>query len=189
MVVTVGTACLALWTFAWFYTMQPKVIIEARLPDGRDKKIELLEQQIRNLAPFHEPKNSLRRKTVRLAAEIDKFWNNQPPPPGGPPNNPTTEEEKKRTEVWLQYWRDARAAYDSHSFQEKVAELIGAYQAKQIPVGNLEYSIKYNRMIGGVLHRGDGETPPQVLCLTDTCQLRELAFHVNARDGVITPDF
>jgi hypothetical protein len=143
------------------------------------------------LAAFTVPesKDSLRRKTVRLAAEIDKFWNDQPPQPGGPPNNPSTEEEKKRVQVWEQYWRDMRSAYDSHSFQEKVAEIVGAYQTKNVPVGNLEWSIKYNRMIGGTMYRGDGETPPQILCGTDTCLLRELAFHVNARDEVIALDF
>ena len=150
-----------------------------------------LEECRSNLAAFTMPesKDSLRRRTVRLAAEIDKFWNDQPPQPGGPPNNPATEEEKKRVQVWEQYWRDMRSGYDLHSFQEKVAEIVGAYQTKNIPVGNLEWSIKYNRMIGGTMYRGDGETPPQVLCGTDTCLLRELAFHVNARDEVITLDF
>jgi hypothetical protein len=165
-----------------------KPIIPSADERAKNAEIARLQQQLNALTRLESP-NSLRKRTVRLAAEIDKFWNDQPPQPGGPPNNAVTEEEKKRVQGWEQYWRDRRAAYDSHSFQDKVAEIVGAYQGKNIPVGNLEWSIKYNRMIGGTLYRGDEETPPQVLCGTDTCLLRELAFHVNARDEVITPDF
>jgi hypothetical protein len=45
-----------------------------------------------------EPKDYLRRRTVELAAKIDKFWNDQPPP-GGPPNNPVTDEDNLTSET------------------------------------------------------------------------------------------
>jgi hypothetical protein len=186
-----GGSILICWLIAGDIRGRPILLAPADPEHKKAAEVIALEECKTKLAELNKPesKTSLRRRTIRLAAEIDKFWNDQPTQPGGPPNNPVTDDEKKRVQVWEQYWRDRRAAYDSHGFQEKVAEIVGAYQTKNIPVGSLEWSIKYNRMIGGTMYRGDWETPPQVLCGTDTCLLRELAFHVNALDEVITPDF
>jgi hypothetical protein len=135
-----------------------------------------------------EPKNSLRRKTIRLAADIEEFWNEIPPSPGGPPSNPVTDEDKKRTDTWAKYWREAKMKYDSHSFNDKVLEIVREYQLKSVPTGYLEAIAQdRTRMIGGP--QPFAGPSGLVLCNSDICTLRELAFHVNAQDEVIHPAF
>jgi hypothetical protein len=182
-----GTFLLLAYTAAWFYTVQPKVVLDIA-PSAERKRLLDLNAEVNGLQPFKESTNSLRRRTIRLAAQLDTFWSEVPPPPGGPPSNPVTDEDKKRVEAWDKYWRDIRARYDSHSFREKILEIVKQFQSKGVPTGYLEPSAR-DRMIGGPYFPGLEFSPAQVLCQSEICQLRELAFHVNASDEVITPDF
>jgi hypothetical protein len=141
-------------------------------------------------APFQESPNSLRRRTLKLAADLEKFWSEEPVVPyrNSPPLNPVTDEDKKRTAIWNKYWHDVHADYDSHAFQSKLLEIVDQYKSRGVPVGSLEMSAQ-NQMFGGPLFIGMAIVTGQVLCQTDICNLRELAFHVDAQDKVIAPDF
>jgi hypothetical protein len=100
-----GMIALVVWTVAWFYTLQPKVDLTS-VPDGRDLRIADLESQVKSSEPFQEPKDSLRRRTIKLVTDLSLFWSRRPAPPQQPIQNPTTDDERKRNADWNRYWQE-----------------------------------------------------------------------------------
>ncbi len=182
-VFALGTLSLTAYGALWFYTMQPKVDL-TKIPDGRDKRVVELEVQVKALAPFQEPENSLRRQTIRLANELYLFWSARPVPPQ-PVSNPSTEEEKKRNAAWDKYWREATVAYDRRDYKDRIVGIIRQYKLKGIPTGFLEPAAE-NHQFGASAFSVSGSP----VCFQDeVCQFRELAYHIDARDQMIGPDF
>jgi hypothetical protein len=161
-----GSFALLAWTAAWFYTMQPRVHITCA-PDGRNVRITQLEAALQATSIDESP-NSLRRRTARLAAELDRFWREVPlPPVWQPPNpNPVTDKDKKLKEAWDKYQRNVKAKYDSHALGERILGIIAEYQNKGVPTVGFERFAR-DRMIGGI--PGPGLQPGDVLCGSEVC--------------------
>jgi hypothetical protein len=132
----VFTAWLIVYTGLWFYTMQPVVKLEGPAPSAREVRIAQLELKIKQLEPFQEPKDSLRRRTIKLVNDLSLFWI-QKPSPQMPVQNPATDEDRKRNAVWDLYWRETQAAYTSRDFSDRVLGIVREYKTKGVPTGFL----------------------------------------------------
>lgn len=130
-----------------------------------------------------EPLDSLRRRTVKTADELSLFWSKRPTPLQ-PIQNPNTEEERKRNAAWDQYWREVETIY-SREYKNRVLGIIREFKVKGVPTGFLEAGAE-NHSFGASPFNAIGSP----ICYQDElCQFRELAYHVNARDQMIGPDF
>jgi hypothetical protein len=130
-----------------------------------------------------EPPDSLRRRTTKIANELSLFWSRRPTPPQ-PVQNPNTEEDRKRNAVWDQYWREVESIY-SREYKDRILGIIREYKVKGVPTGYLEAAAE-NRPFGASPFSMTGSP----VCFQDElCQFRELAYHVDARDQLIGPDF
>jgi hypothetical protein len=142
-----------------------------------------LEKQLAALS-FVEPPNSLRRRTVKLINDLTVFWSRRPAPLQQPVQPASTDEDRQRNAKWDQYWRDATAAYENGGYRDRVREIVSEYKSKGIQIGYLEYTDQYNRLIGASPFGGTGLADCS-RSNTDMCTLRELAYHVDARDKPI----
>jgi hypothetical protein len=169
-----------LYVGAWFYTMQPSLNF-SKAPDGRDIRIQQLESQLSEQRPFQEPKDSLRRKTIRLADELTEFWAKNPPPPL--PNNKDASDYPQKQAAMSEYERRVKGIYE-HKYKVRLLEIVRTYKQKGVPTGSLEADAE-NQIFGAVWFSWSGNQPP--LCGVDeVCQLRELSWFVDARDEPIT---
>lgn len=87
-----------------------------------------------------EPRNSLRKRTLRIVRELSEFWSKRPTPSQQPVQNATSDEDRKRNTEWEQYWRDAKTAYDFADFRERLVGIVREYKNKGIGTGILEQS-------------------------------------------------
>ena len=178
-----GTFALFIYTAAWLYTMQAPVKL-ALSPDGKDARILQLEMQLK-AGVFEEKSDSLRRRTTKLADQLSRFWIERPTPPQ-PVNPPLTEEERHRNEAFAKYWRETDSSY-SKLYKNRVLGIVREYKNKGVPTGFLEAAAE-NHLLGGSAFSSTGSQPPA--CFQDElCQLRELAFYVDARDQLVSPPF
>jgi len=146
--------------------------------------------QVRALGPLREPKNSLRRRTMQLANEMEKYLlmratNPEPPPTATPnSNNPhPSEEEKKAMAQWQQYQRETSDYYFAH-YRDRMIGIIKEYDAKGVKTGYLESDARqfppYIVMPGSAA---------EGVCMDTLCRFREVAYHIDGGDSliVITP--
>src|SRR5258708_6802174 len=113
----------------------------------------------------------------------------QPPPPQQRVQNPTTDEERKRNADWDRYWQETAVAYAREGFSERVLRVVREYKNKGVPIGLLEIEAEQqNRQIGAFPFGGFSLDNCDRYA-NDLCQLREMAFHVDARDQMISPNF
>jgi hypothetical protein len=136
-----------------------------------------------------EPPDSLRRRTIRLVSDLSKFWSQRPMPAQQPVQNPTTDEEHKRNSNWDRYWMETKAAYVRHDFSGRILGIVREYKNKGVPIGFLETEAEQPDRLVGALPYGGFALDNCAGYANDACQLRELAFHVDARDQAISPDF
>lgn len=132
-------------------------------------------------APKESP-DSLRRKTLKLVYDLTLFWNRRPQPPPNIQQNQTPEEHKAKYD---QYWQEAQSAYQSAGFNDRILEIVRQYKSKGIETGFLEEeALQSNRYIGSEAFSGSALNDcPRYW--SDVCQLRELAYHVDAQDRPI----
>lgn len=141
----------------------------------------LQSQLAEKLKPVAEPPNSLRRRTIKVTDDIVAFWDELGPQPFF---NPTTDEQRQKDTEWS---NKANRAYIAAGFKERISGIVQEYKLKGAPIGFLESEAEQQpqRMWGAFPERG---------CLplyqSEVCQLRELAYHVDAHDEliVIKPD-
>lgn len=170
------------------YELLTKEVPETHLPPVVFKAPEpptITVTKVVSAAPKESP-NSLRRRTIRLVNELIAFWSQRPMPPQQPVQNPSTEDDRQRNAKWDQYWREATAAYLNANFRERILGIVREYKAKGIPIGFLEQGAEQaNRLIGSAPFGGGGLAEDCSRFLTDVCELRELAYHVDANDQPI----
>ena len=128
-----------------------------------------------------EPQNSVRRQTVNLANELADFWARNPAPP-------QSMQAAIKGQASDQYWNGVTTTFN-YKFRDRLVGIIRSYSSKGVPVGYLERSAEEpTHLFGAFPFSSSGQSPPA--CAQDEiCQLRELAFHVDANDQVIQPDF
>jgi hypothetical protein len=131
------------------------------------------------LAVLTEPESpdSLRRRTVAVAAELADFWVKNPPPyyPGNNPNNSDPEKLKAYTNWSVRVDRTYKEKY-----QGPLLGIIRTYKQLGIPTGYLEAAAE-NHIFGEFPYSGAGMQPP--FCQVDeVCQVRQLAWFVDSKD-------
>jgi hypothetical protein len=130
-----------------------------------------------------ESANSLRRRTIKVASDLFLFWSKRPLPLQ-PVQNPSTDEDRKRNAVWDTYWREANGIYATE-YKDRIIGIIREYKTKGIPTGYLEQAAE-NHTFGAWAFSVSGSP----ICSQDeVCELRELAYHVDANDQMIGPNF
>ena len=172
------------------YELITKELPEAQLPTivfeaSKPPNITI----IKNVMPVTpESPNSLRRKTIRLVDDLISFWA-QRPLPAQPVQNPGNDDERHRNAVWDQYWRDANAAYIAAGFRERILGLVRQYRSKGLDIGFLEQAAEQPQRLFGSYFAGGPELNTCWQYSSELCQLRELAFHVDAKDEmtIISP--
>jgi hypothetical protein len=141
---------------------------------------------VKNVVPLTaESPDSLRRKTIKLVNDLVLFWSQKPQPVQQPIQNPTTDEERQRNTKWDQYWRDANAAYANAGFRERVLGIVRQYRAKGLDIGFLEQAAEQPERLVGAYSFGGIDLNGCSRYMTELCQLRELAYHVDAKDDMI----
>jgi hypothetical protein len=129
------------------------------------------------------PANSLRHRTVELVNDLNLFWISSPTAPQQAVPNPTTDDDRARNGKWDKYWKELNAAYQRKEFNQRIRGIVKEYQTKGVPVGYLDRAAEQpDRLIGGMPYGGFSlDTCDQYM--SELCQLRELAFHVDAYDA------
>jgi hypothetical protein len=130
-----------------------------------------------------EPEDSLRRRTFRLADEfasyIAKPPQNKPPdafPSSSDPN--PTEERKKAMELSRAYYKTIEDYYFMH-FRDRFVGIIREYNSKGVRTGNFE--IDFDKRVPSVAEQGSFFEG-----FDDLSRFRDLAYHVDAKDHLIT---
>jgi|SRR5882762_1895500 len=134
--------------------------------------------------PFVEAKNSLRLRTMRLVEELNIFWSHRPTPLQ-PVQNPSTDEERRRNAGSDRYWRDAGTAYQNANYRERLLGIVREYKNKGIPTGYMEQGFEQSERLVGAGAFGGSNLDDCFRFMSELCQLRELAYHVDAQDQPI----
>jgi hypothetical protein len=132
-----------------------------------------------------EPQDSLRRRTEKAADELYEYLEkraaNQPPFAGPNSNDPNPSDETKKAIQRYQAYAQETENYYMRHFKDRMVGIIREYQLKGVPVRYLENDFSRTQLlpyIAAVGSVGEGAD--------DLSQFRELAFHVDARDNLIT---
>jgi hypothetical protein len=128
------------------------------------------------------PTNSLRHQTLELVNELNLFWVNRPAPPQQPVQNPATDEDRARNAKWDRYWNETKVAYQSKQFNQRILGMVKKYLIQGVPVGFLEKAAEQPERYFGALPYGGFSLDTCDQYMNELCQLRELAFHVDAYD-------
>jgi len=131
-----------------------------------------------------EPKDSLRRRTMRVADELYKYLQNRSevhPPVAYPDSNDPnpSEERKKAIRICQQYDQETQDYYLKH-FRDRMVGIVKEYEAKGVHTRFLENDFK--QRVPGVQAVGsewEGSS------FDELSQFRDLAYHVDARDHLI----
>jgi len=128
-----------------------------------------------------EPRDSLRRRTLRLADEYTEFFitsQENGPPVAIPttPEPPPSEEQKKARQIYRDYWRGIENRY-STVFKQRFVGILKEYENKGIKIGIWEND--FTERLPGT------SQPYTFMQMDDIPRFRELAYHVDARDHLI----
>lgn len=172
--------------------MRSELTLHAPADEGAKKSAEILAldscKANLEILTKPEPKDSLRRRTISIVNDLNLFWNQRPVPPQPQPvQNPASDEDRARKAKWDRYWQEAKVAYMNRNFNERVLGIVRAYKNLGIPTGYLEQSAEQQDRLIGSVPFGGASLDNCVGFMSDLCQLRELAFHVNAEDKRIDP--
>lgn len=179
------TFCI-IYTAAWFYTMQPHVEL-VREPDQRDVRIMQLQEQLSAMSTAESP-TSLRRRTMKAADEVSDFLRSryESHPAYAYPNSsdPNPSDERKAAIQKCQKYDQETTDEYMRKYKDRLVGLVSEYRAKGVPVGFLEQSFSQHVPVWGI-PGSMWEDNPQ----NDLKQFRELAYHVDAKDQMISPNF
>ena len=146
-----------------------------------------LRQQLANPVPVvepEEPKNSLRRRTLALVSDLYIFWVDRPAPPSPQPNA-QADPDKERVATSQKYWRETQVAYSIANFNQRVLGIVREYKAKGISTGYLEQGAEQPERLIGAGYYGGFDLQNCESYANELCQIRELAYHVDAHDQAI----
>lgn len=133
---------------------------------------------------YREPKDSLRRRTMRVADELYDYLKKraaeQPPvvvPDSSDPN--PSEERKKAIRLYQQYAQETQDYYLKH-FMDRMVGIVKEYESKGVHTHYLENDFK-QRVPGAMAIGSDWEGSS----MDELSQFRDLAYRVDARDHLI----
>ncbi len=131
-----------------------------------------------------EPKDSLRRRTIRLADEVNSFVSErqQHHPPVAYPdsNDPNPSDERRRAiKLCQDYDQETQNQYIKR-YRDRMIGIVREYHAKGVPTHFLENDFK-QRVPGVAFVGSDWEGSP----MDELSQFRDLAYRVDARDHLI----
>jgi len=145
---------------------------------------EQLSRRVKELTPTEEPKDSLRRRTLRLADELYNFLldRQQHHPPIAYPNSsdPNPSEERKQAIKLCQEYDQATLETYRKRFRDRLVGIVREYHAKGIPVGFLENSAR-QQIPGWQVVGAEWEGWP----MDELTLFRNLAYRVDEHDNAI----
>jgi hypothetical protein len=189
MIIASGIIAVGMW---WWTNREPKIVIRAADPSaiGMSELAKENKDLKDRLAPLTlvESKDSLRRRTMQTADAISDFlrkrFENHPPYAYPQPNDPNPSEERKAAIKKCQEYDQETTDKYMRTYKDRAVGIISEYRAKGVPVGFLEQSFGQHVPVW-VLPGSVWEETPQ----NELGQFRELAFHVDAKDQLISPNF
>lgn len=133
-----------------------------------------------------EPSNSLRRRTMQLADEMEKYFVARENDPKRPPvaipdsSNPNpSDEQKAAIERYRAYQQETWNYYFTH-YKDRTVGIIKEYQAKGVKTAYLESAASQRplapAMAGSVV---------EGTCMDELYQFRELAYHVDGEGNLV----
>lgn len=135
-----------------------------------------------------ESATSLRRRTMKLANDVSDFlrgrYETHPPFAYPNSNDPNPSEERKAAIKKAQEYDQKTTDEYMRKYKDRAVGIISEYRAKGVPVGFLEQSFS-QRVPVWAIPGSVWEDNPQ----NELVQFRELAFHVDAKDQMISPNF
>jgi hypothetical protein len=135
-----------------------------------------------------ESPTSLRRRTMKAANEVSDFlrsrYENHPPYAYPNSNEPNPSEERKATiQKCLKYDQETTDEY-MRRYKDRMVGIVSEYRAKGVPISFLEQSLSQRVPLWAQPGSAWEENPQYELG-----QFRELAYHVDAKDQMISPNF
>ena len=134
-----------------------------------------------------ESHDSLRHRTIRLVDELNLFWSRRAAPTRQPVQNASSDEDRKLNAAWDEYWRTGKAAYLNANYRERLVGIVREYKNKGVQTGFMEQAFDQPERLVGAAPYGGWQLDNCTQYMNELCQLRELAFHVNAQDQRIDP--
>jgi hypothetical protein len=190
------TACLLCIPLAQFLAYKNQTINLVRVIEEKRQfsiqvntlTAELQEEKLKNASipkPFKEPPDSLRRRTFRLAKEVYDFAVERAahcPPFAGPNSNDPnpTEERKREIKLYQDYARETENQYKER-YRDRLVGIVKEYEAKGVRVHWLANDFQQRPPAIAFLGSGMEGSP-----MDELYQFRELAYHVDAQDHLIT---
>jgi len=126
-----------LYAGAWFYTMQPKVVIEARIPDGRDKRIAELQAETAGLRVRIPDDRSLKTRSLQAADEFERFWKRQPKEPTCNQAGLTPAQQQEAIKPCADYYNKRTFLYQQ-ALAPKIMAIVAEFKGKGASVMNIE---------------------------------------------------
>lgn len=128
-----------------------------------------------------ESTESLRRRTIKLSDELEDFWVKNPAP--AQQGNKDAPDYAQKQQAFADYEQRVRKTYQDR-YRVRLLEIIRTYKQKGIPIGSLEADAE-NQVFGAAWFSSSGFHPPTCQ-MDEVCQLRQLAWFVDAKDNPIT---
>ena len=102
-----------------------------------------------------------------------------------PVQNPSSDDDRQHNTIWDQYWRDAKAAYLEADYRERLLGIVREYKGKGVETGRMEQAFDQPERLVGAAPFGGWQLDSCMQYMNELCQIRELAFHVDANDRPI----
>lgn len=178
---------LAVWLVA--VDWRSAIVLSASADQGGAKATQLteLENCKTRYAALTEPesKDSLRRRTIRLANQISDFlrdrYEHHPPYAYTQPNDPDTSDAHKAAIKTSGEYDQKTADMYARRYKDQAVGIIREYNDKGVNVGYLEHAFTQQVPVWAMPGSGWENSPQDNLG-----QFKELAFHVTAKDQLIS---
>jgi hypothetical protein len=182
-----GTCALIVFAAAWFWELQPRVDL-TKVPDGRDVRIVQLESRVTALTPEPELQGSLRRRTIKLANDIDHYveerWAIRPPVNFADfQNQHPTDDQKKTMQIWAKWNQESHDYFRDH-YKDQWVRIVKEYDSKGVKIGTLINDAEQYHPVQ-VLSFPFPPGGEDSMCQFAITRFRELAYRVNADGSVV----
>jgi hypothetical protein len=122
--------CALAYAVVYVATMQPVVFIEARLPDGRNKRIAELDSEVNELRAKLPAEKSLKVRLLQAANDYEELWRKPPKEPICTQKNTMTPEEQQKVIAPCVAWMNARETKYQRFLAPEIIELIRIAKGK-----------------------------------------------------------
>lgn len=185
-VLLIAGMCTVFWSVA--SDLRTQIVLSAPADTGMRGATKTEEATECRALEFKEPEESLRRRTINLASDIDHYvetrWVNHPSRicEGQNVPNPTDEQMKEIREC--QKYDDETVRYINDNFKDKWIRIVKEYGAKGVKTATLENDMEQN-------HPAQNTFLPFWPAPNDgnygsaQSKFRELAYHVDSRGNVV----